>query len=103
MQASVFLDWAYLYPHADRDFYQIFAKFDWYTYRQQLFHQQIGSDNTNLHLQIGPVALMAGIGAFIGARGGPWGALAGAIIGEILGAIVGYGIVHNYVDEAGTI
>lgn len=93
----------YVYPHPDRNYYQIYAKYDWAAFGYQLLHYQIGTDKASLLVNLGPVAVGAAIGAAIGAEAGPIGAAVGALIGAVIAAILVYVVGVTFFDEANTV
>lgn len=93
-----------LYPHPNRDYYQIYASREWATYGTNLLHFQIGAQMSAMLLAAGPVALGAAIGAYLGAiAGGTVGAVVGAAVGGVIGAILAYVVGVTFQDEANAI
>lgn len=94
----------YLYPHPNRDYYQIYASRDWAMYGTNLLHYQFGSQTSTLLMNMGPFALGAAIGGAAGAAaGGVAGAAIGAALGAIVGAILAYVVGVKFQDEANAI
>lgn len=88
----------------DVSYHQIYTQHNSYLIGNQLVRYQMGSSFVSTIATIGPIGIVAAIGALIGAMvGGALGAVVGALIGVTMGAELAY--VENviYVDGQGAL